>query len=43
MSLSKDVDLEEFVMANEDLSGADIKAVLRVTKAHFTAARKQVS
>ena len=27
MSLSKDVDLEEFVMAKDDMSGADIKAV----------------
>ena len=27
MSLSEDVDLEEFVMAKDDLSGADIKAV----------------
>lgn len=27
MSLSEDVDLEEFIMAKDDLSGADIKAV----------------
>lgn len=27
MSLSEDVDLEEFVMAKDDLSGADIKAI----------------
>src|SRR5258706_11619016 len=27
MSLAEDVDLEEFVMAKDDLSGADIKAV----------------
>ena len=27
MSLSDDVDLEELVMAKDDLSGADIKAV----------------
>ena len=27
MNLSEDVDLEEYVMAKDDLSGADIKAV----------------
>ena len=27
MSLSEDVDLEEFVMAKDGMSGADIKAV----------------
>jgi 26S proteasome regulatory subunit T2 len=27
MSLSEDVDLEEFVMSKDELSGADIKAV----------------
>jgi 26S proteasome regulatory subunit T2 len=27
MSLAEDVDLEEFIMAKDDLSGADIKAV----------------
>jgi ATP-dependent 26S proteasome regulatory subunit len=27
MSLAEDVDLEELVMAKDDLSGADIKAV----------------
>ncbi|KAH7106375.1 26S proteasome subunit P45 [Auriculariales sp. MPI-PUGE-AT-0066] len=48
MSLSADVDLEEFVMTKDDLSGADIKAVctearrMRVTKTDFTAAREKV-
>jgi len=27
MSLAEDVDLEEFIMAKDELSGADIKAV----------------
>jgi len=54
MSLSEDVDLEEFMMTKDDLSGADIKAVCteadpslrerrtRVTKADFTTAREKV-
>jgi ATP-dependent 26S proteasome regulatory subunit len=27
MTLAKDVDLEEFIMAKDDLSGADIKVI----------------
>ena len=52
MSLSEDVDLEEYIMAKDDLSGADIKAVcteaalrerrMRVTKEDFTSAREKV-
>ncbi len=30
MTLSSDVDLEEFIMAKDDLSGADIKVVSRL-------------
>ncbi|KAF9232999.1 26S proteasome subunit, partial [Melanogaster broomeanus] len=39
MSLNADVDLEEFVMAKDDLSGADIKAVC--TEAGLLALRKR--
>lgn len=39
MSLSNDVDLEEFVMAKDDLSGADIKAVC--TEAGLLALRER--
>jgi len=39
MSLSADVDLEEFVMAKDDLSGADIKAVC--TEAGLLALRER--
>ena len=39
MSLSDDVDLEEFVMAKDDLSGADIKAVC--TEAGLLALRER--
>lgn len=39
MSLSEDVDLEEFVMAKDDLSGADIKAVC--TEAGLLALRER--
>ncbi|KAJ1339572.1 hypothetical protein BSLG_005819 [Batrachochytrium salamandrivorans] len=40
MTLSSDVDLEEFVMAKDDLSGADIKAVC--TEAGLLALRERV-
>ena len=39
MSLSEDVDLEEFVMAKDDMSGADIKAVC--TEAGLLALRER--
>jgi hypothetical protein len=39
MSLSEDVDLEEFIMAKDDLSGADIKAVC--TEAGMLALRER--
>jgi len=39
MSLSDDVDLEEFVMTKDDLSGADIKAVC--TEAGLLALRER--
>lgn len=39
MSLSSDVDLEEYVMAKDDLSGADIKAVC--TEAGLLALRER--
>ena len=39
MNLSEDVDLEEFVMAKDDLSGADIKAVC--TEAGLLALRER--
>lgn len=39
MSLSEDVDLEEFVMTKDDLSGADIKAVC--TEAGLLALRER--
>ena len=39
MSLGDDVDLEEFVMAKDDLSGADIKAVC--TEAGLLALRER--
>lgn len=39
MSLNSDVDLEEFVMAKDDLSGADIKAVC--TEAGLLALRER--
>lgn len=39
MSLSEDVDLEEFVTAKDDLSGADIKAVC--TEAGLLALRER--
>jgi hypothetical protein len=39
MSLSEDVDLEEFIMAKDDLSGADIKAVC--TEAGLLALRER--
>ena len=39
MSLNEDVDLEEFVMAKDDLSGADIKAVC--TEAGLLALRER--
>ena len=39
MTLSEDVDLEEFVMAKDDLSGADIKAVC--TEAGLLALRER--
>lgn len=39
MSLSEDVDLEEFVMAKDELSGADIKAVC--TEAGLLALRER--
>jgi hypothetical protein len=39
MSLSGDVDLEEFVMAKDDMSGADIKAVC--TEAGLLALRER--
>ena len=39
MSLNEDVDLEEFVMMKDDLSGADIKAVC--TEAGLLALRKR--
>lgn len=39
MSLSEDVDLEEYVMAKDDLSGADIKAVC--TEAGLLALRER--
>lgn len=39
MSLSDDVDLEEYVMAKDDLSGADIKAVC--TEAGLLALRER--
>jgi len=39
MSLNADVDLEEFVMAKDDLSGADIKAVC--TEAGLLALRER--
>ncbi len=39
MSMSGDVDLEEFVMAKDDLSGADIKAVC--TEAGLLALRER--
>ena len=39
MSLAEDVDLEEFVMAKDDLSGADIKAVC--TEAGLLALRER--
>lgn len=39
MSLGDDVDLEEFVMAKDDMSGADIKAVC--TEAGLLALRER--
>jgi len=39
MSLNEDVDLEEFIMAKDDLSGADIKAVC--TEAGMLALRER--
>jgi len=39
MSLSEDVDLEEFIMTKDDLSGADIKAVC--TEAGLLALRER--
>ena len=39
MSLSEDVDLEEYIMAKDDLSGADIKAVC--TEAGLLALRER--
>jgi 26S proteasome regulatory subunit T2 len=39
MSLNDDVDLEEFVMTKDDLSGADIKAVC--TEAGLLALRER--
>lgn len=39
MNLSEDVDLEEFVMTKDDLSGADIKAVC--TEAGLLALRER--
>lgn len=39
MTLSDDVDLEEFVMAKDELSGADIKAVC--TEAGLLALRER--
>ncbi len=39
MSLGEDVDLEEFVMTKDDLSGADIKAVC--TEAGLLALRER--
>ncbi len=39
MTLGEDVDLEEFVMAKDDLSGADIKAVC--TEAGLLALRER--
>ena len=39
MSLSDDVDLEEFVSAKDDLSGADIKAIC--TEAGLLALRER--
>ena len=39
MSLSEDVDLEEFILAKDDLSGADIKAVC--TEAGLLALRER--
>lgn len=39
MSLNEDVDLEEFIMAKDDLSGADIKAVC--TEAGLLALRER--
>lgn len=32
MTLADDVDLEEFVMSKDDLSGADIKVCIEMTK-----------
>jgi len=39
MSLAEDVDLEEFVLAKDDLSGADIKAMC--TEAGMLALRER--
>ena len=39
MSLATDVDLEEYVMAKDDLSGADIKAIC--TEAGLMALRER--
>lgn len=39
MSLSEDVDLEEFILTKDDLSGADIKAVC--TEAGLLALRER--
>ncbi|KAJ1880397.1 ATPase of 26S proteasome regulatory subunit 4, partial [Coemansia sp. S17] len=39
MTLSEDVDLEEFVMSKDDLSGADIKAIC--TEAGLLALRER--
>ncbi|KAG1166418.1 hypothetical protein G6F35_018201 [Rhizopus arrhizus] len=39
MTLSDDVDLEEFVMSKDDLSGADIKAIC--TEAGLMALRER--
>jgi ATP-dependent 26S proteasome regulatory subunit len=39
MSLSEDVDLEEFIMAKDEMSGADIKAVC--TEAGLLALRER--
>jgi len=39
MSLSEDVDLEEFILAKDDMSGADIKAVC--TEAGLLALRER--
>jgi ATP-dependent 26S proteasome regulatory subunit len=39
MSLANDVDLEEYVMAKDDLSGADIKAIC--TEAGLMALRER--